>query len=91
MSCLSNDLIKQLRMRRVEKFVMAGPVGNICLENHMRDLIEAGFEVAMVRDAIAAGLNEEGDGYVAAMVNYRFMTNAVWTTEDTIKRMKAVA
>jgi nicotinamidase-related amidase len=47
LSCLSNDLIKQLRMRHVEKVIMAGPVGNICLENHMRDLIEAGFEIAM--------------------------------------------
>lgn len=91
LSCLSNDLIKQLRMRRVEKVIMAGPVGNLCLENHMRDLIEAGFEIAMVRDAIAAGRNEEGDGYVAAMVNYRFMANAVWTTEDTIKRLEAVS
>lgn len=61
LSCLSNDLIKQLRMRRIEKVIMAGPVGNLCLENHMRDLLEAGFEIAMVRDAIAAGQNEEGD------------------------------
>jgi nicotinamidase-related amidase len=90
-SCLSNDLIKQLRMRRVERVIMAGPVGNLCLENHMRDLIEAGFEIAMVRDAIAAGRNEEGDAYQAAMVNYRFMANAMWTTEDAIKRMKAAA
>lgn len=57
----------------------------------MRDLIEAGFEIAMVRDAIAAGRNEEGDAYEAAMVNYRFMANALWTTKDTINRMKAVA
>ena len=91
LSCLSNDLIKQLRMRRVEKVNMAGLVGNLCLENHMRDLIEAGFTFAMVRDAIAAGRNEEGDAYQAAMVNYRFMANAVWTTENTVKRMKAVA
>jgi len=89
--CESNDVIKQLRLRRVEKVIMAGPVGNLCLESHMRDLIEAGFEVAMVRDAIAAGQNEEGDAYQAAMVNYRFMANAMWTTEETIKRMKAAA
>jgi nicotinamidase-related amidase len=57
----------------------------------MRDLFEAGFETAMVRDAIAAGYNEEGDAYQAEMVNYRFMANAVWTTEDTIKRMQAAA
>lgn len=91
LSCHSNDLIKQLRLRRVEQVVMAGPAGNLCLENHMRDLIEAGFEIAMVRDAIAAGRNEEGDAYQAAMVNYRYMANAVWTTADTIKRTKAAA
>jgi biuret amidohydrolase len=90
-SCESNDVIKQLHNRRVQKVIMAGPVGNLCLEGHMRDIIEAGFEVAMVRDAIAAGRNEEGDAYQAAMVNYRFMANAVWTTEETIKRMKAAA
>jgi hypothetical protein len=28
---------------------------------------------------------------MAAMVNWRFMANAVWTTEETIKKMKAVA
>lgn len=89
--CESNDVIKQLRLRRVEKVIMAGPVGNLCLESHMRDIIEAGIEVAMVRDAVAAGRNEEGDAYQAAMVNYRFMANAVWTTEETIARMKAAA
>jgi nicotinamidase-related amidase len=89
--CESNDVIKQLRMRKVEKVIMAGPVGNICLESHMRDIIEAGMEVAMVRDAVAAGVNEEGDGYAAAIVNYRFMANAVWTTEETVEKMKAAA
>jgi nicotinamidase-related amidase len=89
--CESNDVIKQLRMRKVEKVIMAGPVANICLESHMRDIVEAGIEVAMVRDAVAAGVNEEGDGYTAAMVNWRFMANAVWTTEETVKKMKAAA
>jgi nicotinamidase-related amidase len=87
----ANDVIKQLHMRRVQKVIMAGPVANICLESHMRDIIEAGFEVAMVRDAVAAGANEEGDGYMAAMVNWRFMANAVWTTDETLKRMSAAA
>jgi nicotinamidase-related amidase len=70
---------------------MAGPVANLCLEAHMRDLIEAGFEVAMVRDAVAAGANDEGDGYAAAMTNWRYMANAVWTTEEAVKRMQAAA
>ena len=61
------------------------------LKSHMRDIIEAGIEVAMVRDAVAAGVNDEGDGYAAAMVNWRFMANAVWTTDETVKKMKAAA
>jgi nicotinamidase-related amidase len=89
--CEANDMIKQLHMRKVDKVIMAGPVANICLESHMRDIIEAGIEVAMVRDAVAAGVNEEGDGYEAAMINWRFMANAVWTTEETIQRMNAAA
>jgi nicotinamidase-related amidase len=89
--CESNDVIKQLRMRKVEKVIMAGPVGNICLESHMRDILESGCEVAMVRDAVAGGVNDEGDAYQAAMVNWRFMANAVWTTEEAVKRMKAAA
>ena len=87
----SNDMIKQLHNRKVQKVIMAGPVANICLESHMRDIIEAGFEVAMVRDAVAGGVNDEGDGYEAAMTNWRFMANAIWTTEDAVKRMKAAA
>lgn len=89
--CEANDVIKQLRMRKVQKVIMAGPVGNICLESHMRDIIEAGLEVAMVRDAVAGGVNEEGDGYQAAMINWRFMANTVWTTDEAVQRMRAAA
>src|SRR5262249_4780926 len=77
----TNDLILQLRKRRIEKVVMAGPAGNLCVEAHLRDLLECGFEVAMVRDAIGGTLNEEGDGVEAALVNFRFLAHALWTTE----------
>jgi hypothetical protein len=30
---------------------------------HLRDLLESGFEVAMIRDASAATRKEDGDGY----------------------------
>jgi len=88
-STQANDVVKQLRMRRVEKVIMAGPVANLCLEGHMRDLIESGFEVAMVSDAVAAGVNDVGDGYEAAMINWRFMCNAVWTTEEAVEKMRS--
>jgi nicotinamidase-related amidase len=48
-SASTNDLVLQLRRRRVEQVVLAGPVGNLCVEGHLRDLIEHGFEVAMIR------------------------------------------
>ena len=84
-------MVLLLRRRGIEKVIMAGPVANLCLEDHMRKLIENGFEVVMVRDAVAAASNEEGDGYQAAMINWRFMANAVWTTSETIERMAAAA
>src|SRR5262245_16577731 len=49
----TNDLILQLRRHRIDQIILAGPVGNLCVEAHLRDLIEHGFEIAMVRDATA--------------------------------------
>jgi nicotinamidase-related amidase len=80
----TNDLVLQLRRNRIEQVILAGPVGNLCVEAHMRDFIELGFEVAMVRDATAGTRNEEGDGYAAALVNWRFMAHALWTTEEAV-------
>ena len=48
----------------------------------MRELLEQGFEVAVVADATAGAQVEEGDGFAAAMVNYRFIANTVWSTEE---------
>jgi nicotinamidase-related amidase len=87
----SNDLVLQLRKRRVEKVVLFGPAGNLCVEAHLRDFLEHGFEVAMVRDATAGTTNEEGDGYRAAMVNFRFLAHAVWTTDEAVRRLREAA
>ena len=84
----SNDLILQLRKRRIEKVILAGPAGNLCVEAHLRDFLEQGIEVAMVRDATAGAKNEEGDGYQAALVNFRFMAHALWTTEEAVRLMR---
>jgi len=83
----TNDLAYMLRRQKIETVIMAGPVANLCLEDHMRNLIRDGFETVMVRDAVAAAANEEGAGYHAAMINWRFMANAVWDTKETVRRM----
>ena len=55
-------MLLQLRKRRTAKVIMAGPAGNLCVEAQFRDLLEHGYEVTMIRDAIGGTTNEEGDG-----------------------------
>ena len=78
----TNDLVLQLRKRGIDKIILAGMSANLCTESHMRELLEQGFEVAVVEDATAAAQIDEGDGYAAALVNFRFIANRVWTTEE---------
>lgn len=84
----SNDLTLQLRKRGIDKVILAGMSANLCVESHMRELLEEGFEVAVVKDATAAAKVPEGDGYQAAVVNFRFMANAVWTTAEAEQAIK---
>ena len=83
----TNDLVLQLRKRGVDKVILAGMSANLCTESHMRELLEQGFEVAVVKDATAAAKLPDYDGYQAALVNFRFMANAVWTTEEAVEAM----
>ena len=87
----TNDLSLQLRKRGVDQVILSGMSANLCTESHMRELLEQGFEVAVVKDATAAAIIPEGDGYLAALTNFRYMANAVWTTEETVQQIKAAA
>ncbi|GMV59678.1 MAG: hypothetical protein AMXMBFR72_27720 [Betaproteobacteria bacterium] len=82
-----NDLVLQLRKKRVDQVILAGMSANLCVESHLRELLEQGFEVAVVRDATAAAILPEGDGYLAALTNFRFIANGVWTTSEAVARM----
>jgi nicotinamidase-related amidase len=86
----NNDLILQLRKRRIDKIILAGMSANLCTESHMRELVEQGFEVAVVKDATAAAIVPEGNGYEAALVNFRFIASASWTTEEAVQAIKKV-
>ncbi len=87
----SNDLVLQLRKQRVDQVILAGMSANLCTESHMRELLEQGFEVAVVKDATAAAMLPEGDGYLAALTNFRYMANAVWTTDETVERIESAS
>ncbi len=84
----ANDLVLQLRKRKIDKVILAGMSANLCVESHLRELLEQGFEVAVVKDATAGAQVPEGDGYQAALVNFRFIANAVLTTEEVKKTLK---
>ena len=83
----TNDLVLQLRKLGVDKVILAGMSANLCTESHMRELLEQGFEVAVVSDATAAAQVSEGDGYEAALINFRFIANTVWTTSQAVKEI----
>ncbi len=81
----SNDLGLQLRKRGIDKVILAGMSANLCVEAHLRELLEDGFEVTVVSDATAAARHPElGDGYEAALVNFGFIANAVVTTAEAV-------
>ena len=84
----TNDLTLQLRKHRVQKVVLGGMLANMCVESHLRDLIEQGFEVCVVSDATAGPRHPIwGDGYKAAMINYAFLAHAVVTTQEVVDSM----
>ncbi|MEM7067575.1 MAG: cysteine hydrolase [Pseudomonadota bacterium] len=87
----TNDLSLQLRKQGVDQVILAGMSANLCTESHMRELLEDGFEVAVVKDATAAAMLPEGDGYLAALINFRYMANAVWTTEEAMQKIASAA
>ncbi|WBW96516.1 isochorismatase family protein [Oceanirhabdus sp. W0125-5] len=60
---------------------------NLCVESHMRELIKQGFEVIVVKDATAAATLEGMDGYDAALANFNFIANAVWSTYEAEKKI----
>ncbi len=67
--------------------LLAGTSADLCVQVHMHELLEQGFEVAVIKYATAAAQIPESDGNVAALSNFRFMANAVWTTDEAYKRL----
>lgn len=79
----SNDLALQLRKRGMDRVILAGMSANLCVEAHMRQLTEDGFDVTVVKDATAAARHPDlGDGYQAALINFGYIASAVMTTDE---------
>jgi nicotinamidase-related amidase len=84
----NNDLILQLRKRNISKIILGGMSANLCVEAHLRELLEQGFEVIVVKDATAGARHPElGDGYKAALINFGYIASAVLSTDEVEKAM----
>ena len=80
----SNDLIYQLRSRNIDTVVLGGMVANLCVDSHLRALMENGFKVYVVKDAVAA---PGAEAYQAALTNFGMIANGVLTTEEAVKAL----
>lgn len=85
----SNDLVLQLRKSGIDQVILAGMSANLCVESHLRELLEQGFEVVPVTDATAAARLPGFDGYEAAFVNFRLTASDVWSTSEAVTLMRA--
>ncbi|WP_245603202.1 isochorismatase family protein [Maribacter antarcticus] len=84
----SNDLALQLRKHGFSKVVLAEMSANLCTESHMRDLVESGFDVSVVKDATAAAILPGLNGYEAALVNFRMIASYLFTTKEVVTELK---
>jgi nicotinamidase-related amidase len=82
-----NDLSLQLRKQKIDKVILAGMSGNLCVESHMRELLEDGFEVAVVGDATASAIIPGHDGNQAAQTNFRFIASHVYSTKELSEKL----
>lgn len=83
----SNDLALQLRKHGFNKVVLAGMSANLCIDSHLRDLVEDGFEVVVVTDATAGTIipDYDIDGYKAAIGNFRLISSHLFKTDEVVK------
>jgi hypothetical protein len=63
-----------------------------CAESHLQELLEQGFEVAVVFDATAAAQPPElGDGYAASFTNFRYSATSPvpsWPRSRTVQAQR---
>ncbi len=84
----SNDVQIQLRQRGIDTLVLAGMSANLCVESHLRDAVENGFEVLTVTDATAAAGREALE---AALTNFGFIAHETAETEAVVSRLQGSA
>lgn len=87
----NNDLVLQLRKNKINKVVLGGMSTNLCLESHLRHLIEVGFEVALVADASASAVMPGINSFEASLTSFRMIGSHVFSTEEFVNEMQKSA
>ncbi|MCH8065814.1 MAG: cysteine hydrolase [Chloroflexi bacterium] len=82
------DITIQFRQRDIDTIILAGMAANLCVESHLRDAEENGFEVLVVKDAT---VGPGAEATQAAYVNYGLIANEVVTTDEITERLREAA
>ena len=80
----ANDIQVQLTKRNIDTIVLAGMYANLCVESHLRDAVENGYEVLVVTDATGALSEKMLD---AAKINYEMVAHETADTDDVTTRL----
>ena len=81
----TSDVDIQLRKRGIQTFLLCGMSANLCVESHLRDGEEKGYQVIVINDATAAAGE---DAYKAALTNYGFIAHESIATGEAFKRLE---
>ncbi len=84
----TGDANVQLRQYGIETLIMTGMSANLCVESHLRDATEHGFNVIVIADGTAGAGPYAKD---AALINFEFIGGEVTTTDDIINRLQLAA
>ena len=80
----SNDLALQLRKNGIDTAILAGMNANLCVDSHLRELVESGFHVHVAADATGAPGQE---AYDAAITNFGFVADRTMSTAKVLEEL----
>ena len=83
----NTDLDLQLKKHGVRKLIVVGMRANTCIESTVRFAAELGYEVTLVKDAIASFGHQEMEA--SLKFNMPAYANAIVTTEQFLARLAA--
>ena len=84
----NTDLDLQLKKHGIHKLIIMGLIAHTCVESTVRYAAENGYDVTVVKDAIADYSDEEM--YAALDINIPNYANAVLTTNEVIESISSV-